>query len=100
MRSQRQRTVLGKLREKIKQQDAIQLASLATDMLKDIKTNLPLDDIFPIAMQVCANGLSSIESMQLPISGTYKEEVRNNQAMLYDCDFNTNAIQLYNFIYE
>ena len=100
MRSQRQRTVLGKLLEKIKQQDAIQLASLATDMLKDIKTNLPLDDIFPIAMQVCANGLSSIESMQLPISGTYKEEVRNNQAMLYDCDFNTNAIQLYNFIYE
>jgi len=100
MRSQRQRTVLGKLLEKVKKLDAIQMAALATDMLKDIKTNLPLDDIFPIALQVCANGLSNIESLQLPISGTYKEEVRNNNAMLYDCDFATNAIQLYNFIYE
>lgn len=100
MRSQRQRTVLSKLLEKVKQLDAIQLAALATEMLKDVKTNLPFDDLFPLAVQVCGNGLSGVKTLQLPVSGTYKEETRNNQSMLYDCDFNANAIQLYNFIYE
>lgn len=100
MRSERQRTVLSKLLDKAKKLDAIQLAALANDMLKDIKTNLPLDDIFPVGMMVCSNGLSNVPSMHLPISGTYKEEKRNNQAMLYDCDFKANAIELYNFIYE
>ena len=100
MRAQRQRTVLGKLLEKAKKLDAIQLAALANEMLKDVKTNLPVEDMFPIAVQVCANGLSNMETMQLPMSGTYKEEVRNEHAMLYDCDFATNSVQLYNFIYE
>lgn len=100
MRTERQRTVLSKLLEKAKSLDAIQLASLANDLLKDIKTNLPLDDIFPVGMTVCTNGLSGVDSMHLPISGTYKEERRNNKDMLYDCDFKANSIALYNFIYE
>ena len=100
MRTERQRKVLQKLLEKMKQLDAMQLAALATDMFDQVKTNLPFDDIFQIAMQVSTNGLPSIKSMYLPMSGTYKEETRNNQSMLYDCDFATNALQLYNFIYE
>ena len=66
MRAQRQRTVLTKLLEKAKKLDAIQLAALATEMLKDVKTNLPLDDIFPVAVLVCGNGLSGLKTMQLP----------------------------------
>ena len=100
MRTERQRRVLQKLMEKVRSMDAIQLASLAGEMAGQIKTNLPLEEIVTIALRVSANGMPTIQSMHLPISGSYKEEVRKEQSMLYDCDFNANAIQLYNFIYE
>ena len=100
MRTERQRKVLQKLMQKVKGLDAIQLATLASDMFGQVKTNLPLEDIVKIALQVTASGLNDVESMHLPLNGTYKEETRNEQSMLYDCDFNANAIQLYNFIYE
>lgn len=99
MRTERQRKVLQKLMEKVRKLDAIQLASLASEMIGQVKTNLPLEDIVTIALRVSGNGLSNIESMHLPVSGTYKEEVRKEQSMLYDCDFDANATQLYNFIY-
>ena len=100
MRTERQRKVLQKLMQKVKGLDAIQLATLASDMFGQVKTNMPLEDIVKIALQVTGNGLSDVKSMHLPLNGTYKEETRNEQSMLYDCDFNANAIQLYNFIYE
>ena len=100
MRTERQRIVLEKLLQKVKGLDAMQLATLAADMLDQVRTNLPLDDLLKIALQVCGNGMSNLSSMHLPVSGTYKEETRNNQSMLYDCDFAANALQLYNFIYE
>lgn len=100
MRTERQRIVLEKLLEKVKGLDAMQLAGLATDMLDQVRTNLPLDDLLKIALQVCGNGISGVKSIRLPVSGSYKEEVRNEQSMLYDCDFQANALELYNFIYE
>ena len=100
MRTERQRKVLQKLMQKLKGLDAMQLASLAAEMFGQVKTNLPLDDIVTIALQVIGNGMGDVKSIHLPMNGTYKEETRNEQSMLYDCDFNTNAIQLYNFIYE
>lgn len=100
MRTERQRKVLQKLMQKVKGLDAIQLATLASDMFGQVKTNMPLEDIVKIALMVTGSGLSDVKSMHLPLNGTYKEETRNEQSMLYDCDFNANAIQLYNFIYE
>lgn len=100
MRTERQRLVLEKLLQKVKNLDAIQLAALAKDMIDQVKTNLPFEDLFTIAMQVCGNGIGSVKSIRLPISGSYKEEVRNEQSMLYDCDFQANALELYNFIYQ
>ena len=100
MRTERQRIVLEKLLQKVKGLDAMQLAALATDMLDQVRTNLPLDDLLKIALQVCGNGISSVKSIRLPVSGSYKEEVRNDQSMLYDCDFQANALELYNFVYE
>lgn len=100
MRTERQRIVLEKLLQKVKNLDAIQLAALAKDMIDQVKTNLPFEDLFTIAMQVCGNGISGVKSIRLPISGSYKEEVRNDQSMLYDCDFQANALELYNFIYQ
>lgn len=100
MRSERQRKVLAKLLDKAKQLNAMEIASLASLMQDQVKTNMPWDDIINTAIAVAANGLSGMENMQLPVSGTFKQETRNNQSMLYDCDFAANTTQLYNFIYE
>ena len=100
MRTERQRIVLEKLLEKVKQLGPIQIATLAADMIDQVKTNLPLDDILNIAIQVCGNGIGDIKDLRLPVSGSYKEEARNDQSMLYDCDWKANSLQLYNFIYE
>ena len=100
MRTERQRIVLEKLLEKVKTLDAMQMAALASEMISQVKTNLPFNDMFNIAVKVAANGLGGLKGLRLPISGTYKEEYRNDQSMLYDCDFAKNALELYNFIYE
>lgn len=100
MRSERQRKVLAKLLDKAKQLNAMEIASLASLMQDQVKTNMPWDDIINTAIAVAANGLSGMENMQLPVNGTFKQETRNNQSMLYDCDFTANTTQLYNFIYE
>jgi len=100
MRTERQRIVLEKLLQKVKNLSPMELVGLANDMIDQVKTNLPLEDLLTIAMQVCGNGFGSVKSIRLPVSGSYKEEVRNDQSMLYDCDFQANALELYNFIYQ
>ena len=100
MRTERQRLVLEKLLEKAKNLDAMQLLTMAQDMIDQVKTNLPVDELFALVVKVCGNGLNSMSTLRLPVSGSYVEESRNDQSMLYDCDFKANALALYNFIYE
>ena len=100
MRTTRQQTVLKKLLAKVKKLGMMQLVQLGTDVFSMVRTNMELEDIFKVATIVIGNGISDIKTMRLPVAKTYKEEVRNEQGMLYDCDFATNAARLYDFIYE
>lgn len=99
-RSERQRKVLAKLAEKVKDKNALEIASMASTMLGQVKTNMEINDIVNTALLVAGNGISNIKTLRLPVTGTYTEERRNDDAMLWDCDFDANATQLYNFIYE
>ena len=99
-RTTRQQTVLKKLLEKTKKLGPLELVQLGNDMFSMVKTNMELEDIFKVATIVVSNGLPDIDTMRLPAPKTYKEEVRNEEGMLYDCDFATNATMLYDFIYE
>ena len=65
-----------------------------------VKTNMTLDDMIAVAGIVISNGIPDVDTLRLPIAKPYKEEVRNGEGMLYDCDFATNAVKLYDFIYE
>ena len=100
MRTTRQQTVLKKLLEKAKKLSAIDLAMLGTEMLPMIKTNMELEYILKIAGTVMGNGITNLETFRLPVNGTYKEEVRKEKSLLWDCDYVTNAVKLYDFIYE
>ena len=100
MRTTRQQTVLNKLLKKAKNLGPLEITGLAAEMIGQVKTNLPLKDIADLAILVVGNGISTdIETFRIPVQGTYKEEVRNNNALLYDCDFAANATKLYDFIY-
>ena len=44
--------------------------------------------------------LTNMETLRLPSNGTYTEERRGDKDMFFDIDWKTNALNLYNFIYE
>ena len=100
MRAERQRKVLGKLMEKAKQLSAMEIAALGASMIDQVRTNLELNDIINTAITVAGTGVGGCETMQLPVTGTFKQETRNNESRLWDCDFKANSLALYNFIYE
>lgn len=100
MRTTRQQIVLSKLLEKAKKLSLIDLATLGAEMLPMVRTNMDLDFILKIAGTVMNNGISNLETFRLPVNGTYKEEVRKEKSLLWDCDYATNAVKLYDFIYE
>ncbi len=100
MRTTRQQIVLNKLLKKAKNLSPLEITTLATEMIGQVKTNLPMNDIASLAMLVVGNGISTdIETFRIPVQGTYKEETRNENSLLYDCDFEANATKLYDFIY-
>jgi len=99
-RAERQRNVLVKLMEKLKGKNAVEIISLANTFSGDIKTNMDLNNIIEIAITVLNSGLSNVETFRVPMNKTYTEERRNDQAMLYDCDWATNSRELYSFIYN
>ena len=59
-----------------------------------------IHEIAGVAYTVLNSDLSTVEQMRLPINDSYVEETRDEQSMLYDCDWTANATELYNFIYE
>lgn len=100
VRTERQRTVLNELLKKLKAMNPIEMVQLATTMADQFKSNMKIDDVINIAMVVIGNGIPDIESMRLPVPGSYSEEKRNDESRLWDADPKTNFTALYNFIYE
>ena len=98
-RAERQRKVLFELMKKLEGMGIADLAKVGMEAMKHMKTNLSLDEIMNIAQKVLGADLTSIDSFRLPINKSYKQETRNNQDMLYDCDWGSNASSLYTFIY-
>lgn len=99
-RADRQRTVLVKLLEKLKSKSAAEIIALAGSMSDSVATNMNINDIIEVALQVIQSGISNVDMLRLPLNKTYTQERRNEQEMFYDCDWKTNSLELYNFIYE
>lgn len=100
-RAERQRAVLNALLEKLKGADATKLMTLAVANASCYKTNLSINNIVSLGLTVLGNSsFSGASELRLPVNGTYKEEARNNDAMLYDMDVQANIKELYKFIYQ
>ena len=98
-RAERQRKVLGLLLQKLDGKGSAELISIGLEAMKHMTTNLSIDEIVSVALKVLSSDHSNIDSFRLPINNSYKQETRNNQDMLYDCDWSSNASSLYTFIY-
>lgn len=99
-RAERQRTVLTKLMSKLRGKSLMDIGLLVNSLSQDVTTNMDFNTVAQIAFTVLNSGLSNVETNRVPVNGTYKEETRNEKDMLYDCDWETNRLNLYNFIYE
>ena len=97
-RAERQRKVLSALVDKMKELSGPEIIALGMSMIEHVDTNLDLDTILNVAMQVLAGDMN-ISSFRLPVNDSYKQETRNEESMFYDCDWATNARELYTFIY-
>ncbi len=98
-RTNRQRKVLVALLDKVKELSTSEMLSLANEALPYVTTNMAADTILAVALKVVQNGIEDVESLRLPVTGTYTQETRDGQDMLYDCDWDANASELYYFIY-
>ena len=98
-RSGRQQKVLQALLDQVKTRNAAEIMMLGASLFTNVQTNMSLDEILNIAMVVLESGFNEIDTMRLPVNGSYKQERRNEQDMLYDTDWEHNTLELYNFIY-
>ena len=100
VRTERQRTVLRELMKKLSGKNALELLSLVDLLSPYVRTNMSANDILTIASSVVNQSELDFETFRLPVTNSYTLEDRNNQSMFYDCDWATNSLELYNFIYE
>ena len=100
-RTERQRKVLNALMSKMQNTPLFELTNLAVSTAEYYSTNLGVNQILDLAQIVLGRSdFTQAKSMYLPVQGSYKEEVRNNDARLYDVDTEMNKAALYNFIYK
>ena len=99
-RAERQRKVLNLLMLKLKGRSTVELMDLLIDCKDLLRTNLDINTIMTLGQKVLSReGFSGASTFVVPVQGTYKEEKRNDDAMLWDVDFETNKRELYAFIY-
>lgn len=99
-RAERQRKVLNLLMLKIKDKSTVELMDLLMDSMSIMKTNLDMNTIMTLGQKVISReGFNGASTYVIPVQGTYKEEKRNDDAMLWDIDFEANKRELHAFIY-
>lgn len=99
-RAERQRKVLNKLMEGLRNASVTELFGLVPQCAPYFETNLQVTEIINLAKLVLEReDFSAASELRLPVANTYKEERRNDQDMLYDMDVQANTDALYQFIY-
>ena len=98
-RAGRQQRVLQGLLDQLRTKNAAEIMIMGASLFSNVQTNMSLEHVLEIANVVLQSSDLEMETMRLPVNGSYKQESRNNQAMLYDTDWEHNSLELYNFIY-
>lgn len=81
-RTERQRIVLGKLFEKAKTMNLLELNDLLNVFLPEIKTNLTQEEILSLAMKAVSYLNYELDSFRLPVDGSYNSMRVNGMSVL------------------
>lgn len=97
-RTQRQRTVITKVFEKVKTLNLLELNDLLNIFLPMIKTNLTEGEILSLMMNALSYLQYDLESYRIPVDGSY-ENMRINGMAVLGIDLKKNQEALQEFIY-
>ena len=99
-RAERQRKVLNKLMERMRNASVTDLFGLVPQCAPYFKTNLQVTEIINLAKIVLEReNFTSAAELRLPVPGTYKEGTVKEKSLLYDMDIQANTDELHRFIY-
>ena len=101
-RTDRQRSVVTKMFNKLRQSDLSTLYRFANEAFPLFKTDLSNSEILRYVYTVISKGMHITESKRLPKDGTYTQEIREEtlQVLVPDLSANANLLQEYVYGYS
>ena len=99
-RTQRQRTVLMSLFDKVKSLGPSGLNTVATEVLPYVETSLSRSDILAMASKIASFNKSDIDQYRIPIDGTYEDSTCAGTIYILKWDKSSNVDALHKFIYD
>lgn len=99
VRTERQRTILTKMFEKILNINAAQYSTLISQMLSMVQTSLDYSKILELGTEVLKMGVTTLEQERFPLDGYSEGQIINE---VYYLTFNKELTveQLHNYIFE
>ncbi len=95
-RSNRQKKVIEAIYARIREMDALALASLASEMFHQIKTDMTLSDIIGLVPVLMRMEEVQFDSLTIPASGTYHNDtIRGSDVLVADFELNTARINAF-----
>lgn len=99
VRTERQRTILTKMFEKILNINAAQYSTLISQMLSMVQTSLDYSKILELGTEVLKMGVTSLEQERFPLDG-YSEGQMINEVYYLTFNKELTVEQLHNYIFE
>ena len=98
-RTERRRTVLTKVFEKVRSMNLLEMNKLLNVLLPEIKTNLTETEIVSLMLKVMTYLEYDLDSLRVPIDGSY-QNMRINGMSVLGVDLKTNQEAIREFIYN
>ena len=98
-RTERQRTVLTKVLEKVKAGGITKFPSIVTTLLPYTETNLDQASIIKLGTSILTTDISTIDTVRFPVEGYYQEYMINGTHPI-EADLKALTDQLHKFIYD
>jgi LCP family protein required for cell wall assembly len=100
VRTQRQRNVLkSTLNTVLDASSIIDIFTLAAFMLNHVETNVPLDEVITLGLELFTGSRPVVEELRIPITGSFNSGLYYD-AYIFAIDFTRNITALHEFVYS
>lgn len=99
-RTQRQRTVLTQIINKMKTEDIVTLNNILSELLPDVTTNLDKSEISSLMLSAPTYSKYSLEQLRIPYDGAFSNGIENGGEQVLEVDFDKNIQKLKEVIYN